>query len=153
MNEKEAARWKETFIENITDNETYELKFPTFQKFLEYVNRDFKSADRVQEAMNSLQLLKQGNRNVEELVTEFRLLSAQAGLETKTPSNHIHLIGLFQKSLNPALAKKILFSEKVPTTIKEWTKRAIQYDTNYRIAMAILGKPMNNTSNNNSNKS
>jgi ribosomal protein S6E (S10) len=40
------------------------------------------------------------------------------------------------------LAKKILFSESVPKTFKEWVDRAIQYDTNYRMAMAIMGKPM-----------
>lgn len=41
------------------------------------------------------------------------------------------------------MAKKILFSESVPKTFKEWMERAIQYDTNYRMAMAIMGKPTN----------
>jgi Ty3 transposon capsid-like protein len=138
MTEKEAARWKETYVDSITDDKTYNIKFPTIDVFLALLLRDFRSADRVQEAINALNLLKQGNRNVEELVTEFRLLTSQAGLSTESGSDNIHLIGMFRRALNPALGRKILFSESVPTTLQDWIDRAIQYDTNYRMAMAIM---------------
>ena len=62
---------------------------------------------------------------------EFRLLVGQAGLGNTSTSDHLHLIGLFQKALNPPLARKILFGDIVPTTIQDWYSKAIQYDTNF----------------------
>ena len=52
----------------------------------------------------------------------------------------IHLINYFQQGLNPAIAKKIALSDSVPTTITKWADRAVQYDTSYRLTMAMLGK-------------
>jgi hypothetical protein len=142
MTEKEALKWKETYISSITDT-TGNIKFPTIQTFWSLLDEYFKPADRVQDAVNKLSLLKQGNRPVEEIVTEFRLLAAQAGMTDETNADNLHLIQLFRNTLHPNLAKKILFSESVPKTFKGWMDRAIQYDTNYRMAMAILGKPVN----------
>lgn len=142
MTEKEALKWKETYISSIT-NGAGDIIFPTIQAFWELIDEYFKPADRIQDATNKLMILKQGNRPVEELVTEFRLLAAQAGMTNTTPADNLHLIRLFRNTLHPSLAKKILFSESVPKTFKEWMDRAIQYDTNYRMAMAILGKPTN----------
>ena len=75
------------------------------------------------------------------MITEFRLLASQAGMTDITSSDNLHLIQLFQNALNPTLAKKILLSESIPKTFKDWMDHAIQYDTNYRMAMAIIGKP------------
>ena len=55
----------------------------------------FKAANQTGNAMNKLSLMKQGNRSVEELVTEFRLLVGQTGLGNTSPSDHLHLIRLF----------------------------------------------------------
>ena len=90
--------------------------------------------------MNKLSLIKQGNQSVEELVMEFRLLVRQAGLGNTSASDHLHLIRLFQKALSPPLARKILFGDVVTTTIQNWYSKAIQYDTNFRMAQAILGE-------------
>ena len=73
-------------------------------------------------------------------MAEFRLLTSLAGMTSDTPSDNIHLINYFQRGLNPAIAKKIALSDSVPTTITEWADRAVQYDTNYRLTMAMLGK-------------
>ena len=140
MTEKEALKWKETYISSIT-NSAGEIVFPTIKQFWDLVEEYFKPADRIQDANDKLSILKQGNRPVEEMITEFRLLASQAGMTDITASDNLHLIRLFRNALHPTLAKKILFSENVPQTIKEWMNRAIQYDTNYRMAMAILGKP------------
>ena len=142
MTEKEALKWKETYLTSIT-NQDGDIIFPTIKVFWELIDEYFKPADRVQDATNKLSILKQGKRPVEELVTEFRLLAAQAGMTNETSADNLHLIRLFRNTLHPNLAKKILFSESVPKTFKEWMDRAIQYDTNYRMAMAILGKPTN----------
>lgn len=139
MTEREALKWKETYLTSITD-EAGDINFPNIKAFWELIDEYFKPADRVQDATNKLMILKQGNRPVEDLVTEFRLLASQAGMTDITDADNLHLIRLFRSALHPNLAKKILFSENVPKTFKGWMERAIQYDTNYRMAMAIIGK-------------
>jgi hypothetical protein len=144
MTEKEAVQWRELYVEQMTDMNG-DLVFPTFKKFAEELVEAFKPADRTAEAMNRLMALKQGNRTAEELVTEFRLLAAQAGLGMKSSSDHIHMIGLFRKTLHPQLANRILFGENVPETIEGWIAKAIQFDTNYRMAKVITeqNRPQN----------
>jgi macrodomain Ter protein organizer (MatP/YcbG family) len=142
MTVKEALKWKETYLTSITSS-AGDIIFPDIQTFWQLLEQYFKPADRVQDATDKLSILKQGNRPAEDLVTEFRLLASQAGMTDTTGPDNLHLIRLFRNALNTNLAKKILFSENVPKTIKDWMERAIQYDTNYRMAMAILGKPTN----------
>ena len=69
----------------------------------------------------------------------------QAELTTRSTSDNIHLIGLFRKALNYSLTHKIMFGEVIPGTIDDWFKKAIQFDTNWREAMAI---PSQNKKNN-----
>ena len=90
--------------------------------------------------MNKLTNLRQGNKTAEEIATESWLPAWQARLEKKTHSDNLHLIGLFRNTLRPALSRRILFGETVPTTFEDWVKKAIQYDTNYRMAMALTGQ-------------
>ena len=140
MTDKEALQWKELYLELLTDSTTGNIVFPTYTKFLNDLKEAFKAADRTGEAMNKLTNLRQGNKTAEEIATEFRLLAGQAGLEKTTHSDNLHLIGLFRNTLRPALSRRILFGETVPTTFEDWVKKAIQYDTNYRMAMALTGQ-------------
>ncbi|KDR65326.1 hypothetical protein GALMADRAFT_1367594 [Galerina marginata CBS 339.88] len=48
---------------------------------------------------------------------------------------------MFRKALKPQIANKILFSDKVPTTFEDWVDQATQYNANYRMAMAFMGRP------------
>jgi Retrotransposon gag protein len=116
------------------------FKYPTFKDFLEIFTLYFKPINQTQTANNQLISLRQGKRTVEEYLAEFRLLTSLAGMTADTTSDNIHLINYFQRGLNPAIAKKIALSDNVPTTIAEWSDRAVQYDTNYRLTMAMLGK-------------
>src|SRR5271168_2935914 len=147
MTDKEALQWKELYVESITDQTTGDIVFPSYAKFLTDLKEAFKAADRTGEAMNKLTNLRQGNKTAEELATEFRLLAGQAGLEKKTHSDNLHLIGLFRNTLRPTLSRRILFGETIPTTFKDWVKKAIQYDTNYRMAMALTGQTSKMTGN------
>ena len=119
--------------------------YPTFVKFITDIRKAFRSADREQDALNKLEALKQGNKTAEEIVTEFRHLVGQAGLEQKTRSDNINLIGRFRKVLNPALSRRILFGDVVPKTIEGWIDKAIQFDTQYRMAMIMTGQSLGKT--------
>ena len=82
----------------------------------------------------------------EQTVTEFKQLIGQAGLTTRSMSDNVHLIGLFRKALNYSLAHKIMFGKVIPRTIEDWFEKAIQFNTNYREAMAIFGQNKRNDS-------
>ena len=122
MNKKEARNWLELYLKNLKDPATGRLVYPTFGAFLAEVRKAFWSADRVQDAICKLENLKQGKKTAEQ---------GQAGLTTRLTSNNIHLIGLFQKTLNYSLTHKIMFGEVIPRTIDDWFEKVIQFDMNY----------------------
>jgi hypothetical protein len=83
--------------------------------------------------VNRLEMLRQGKKTVEDLNMEFLQIVGQAGMDRKTPSDHLHLIGYYRKTLEPRLSQRILFSDDVPKTIDGWMEKAIQFDTNWRM--------------------
>jgi hypothetical protein len=84
----------------------------------------------------------QGKKTAEELNTEFLQIVGQAGIDRKTPSDHLHLIRYYRKVLEPRLSCKILFSNNVPKTIDRWMERAIQYNTNWRMGNLFFNQDM-----------
>ena len=137
MSEKEAFIWRGHYINSITDKQM-KITYPTFAKFLLKLDKDFKPTDMAGEAMNKLELLRQGNRPVEKLITEFRALAQEAELEDKTNADNRHMIKLFAACINPQLKKRILFGEVVPKTYEGWVDKAIQFDSNYRMGQALM---------------
>jgi hypothetical protein len=67
--------------------------------------------------VNRQETLRQGKKTAEELNTEFLQIVKQAGMDRKTLSDHLHLIGYYRKMLEPRLSHKIFFSNNVPKTI------------------------------------
>jgi Ty3 transposon capsid-like protein len=120
----------------------------TLVTFLADVQKAFRAADRVRDAVNRLETLRQGKKTVEELNTEFLQIIGQAGMDRKTLSDHLHLIGYYRKMLEPRLSRRILFSDNVPKTINGWMEKAIQYDTNWRMGNLFLnqGEPIKSES-------
>jgi Zinc knuckle len=84
--------------------------------------------------VNRLETLRQGKKTAEELNTEFLQIVGQAGMDRKTPLDHLHPIGYYRKTLEPRLSCRILFSNDVPKTIDGWMEKAIQFDTNWRMS-------------------
>jgi hypothetical protein len=66
----------------------------------------------------------------------------QSGIDRKTLSNHLHLIGYYRKALKPRLSRKILFSNDVPKTINGWMEAAIQFDMNWRMGSLFFNQDM-----------
>jgi hypothetical protein len=130
MNNGEAANWKEYYLDTLEDPNTGMPNFSTLVTFLVDVWKAFQAADRVRDAVNRLETLRQGKKTAEELNTEFLQIVGQAGMDRKTPSDHLHLIGYNRKTLEPRLSHRILFSDDVPKTINGWMEQAIQFDTN-----------------------
>jgi Zinc knuckle len=140
MNDGEAANWKEYYLDTLEDPNTGMPNFPTLVTFLVDVRKAFRAADRVRDAVNRLETLRQGKKTAEELNMEFLQIVGQAGMDRKTPSDHLHLIGYYRKTLEPRLSRRILFSDEVPKTIDGWMEKAIQYDTNWRMGNLFLNQ-------------
>lgn len=151
MNEKEALRWKQTYLRSITNNEG-DLEFPTIRTFVDLLASYFQPANLAQDAIHKLNMLKQGKKNAEEVVTEFRLLCSQAGFSSETTTDHLHLIERLQRVLNASLIKKIMLLEKPPTTIDGWVDKAIFFDTMYRNTMEVLAQKIDEGRTTNRNK-
>jgi Ty3 transposon capsid-like protein/Zinc knuckle len=138
MNDGEAANWKEYYLNTLEDPNTGMPNFPTLVTFLADVRKAFRAANRVHDTVNRLETLRQGKKTAEELNTEFLQIVGQAGMDRKTPSDHLHLIAYYRKTLEPRLSRRILFSDDVPKTIDGWMEKAIQYDTNWRMGNLFL---------------
>jgi Zinc knuckle len=114
--------------------------------FLADIQKAFRATDRVQDAVNRLETLKQGKKTAEELNMEFLQNVGQAEMDRKTPLDHLHLIGYYIKALEPRLSHKILFSDDVPKTIDGWMEKAIQFNTNWRMGNLFFNPDMKATS-------
>jgi hypothetical protein len=90
--------------------------------------------------VNRLKTLRQGKKTAKGLNTEFLQIVGQAGMDRKTPSDHLHLIGYYMKTLEPRLSHKIFFSDDVPKTIDGWMEKAIQFDTNWRMGSLFFNQ-------------
>jgi Ty3 transposon capsid-like protein len=140
MNDGKAANWKEYYLDTLEDPNTGMPNFPTLVTFLVDVQKAFQAADRVRDAVNRLETLRQGKNTVEELNTEFLQIVGQAGMDRKTLSDYLHLIEYYRKTLEPRLSRRILFSDDIPKTIDGWMEKAIQYDTNWRMGNLFLNQ-------------
>ena len=98
----------------------------------------FCTVNPVDAAMQKLALLQHGNRPVESMITDFRLLIGEADLLTTLASDQIHLIKMFMACLNPQLKKKIIFGDIIPKTIEDWYAKATQYNLNFQLAQAMM---------------
>ena len=145
MTEKEALKWKQTFLRSIT-NDDGEMNFPTIKDFVGLLNSYFKPTNQTQDAAHQLFLLKQGKKTAEEIVMEFQLLISQAGYSSNTPSDHLHLIKKLQNVLNPALVKKIILMD---SPIEGWVDKAILIDSQYHMTRDALGRKTNEGKTNN----
>ena len=147
--EKEAAQWREAWVERNMNATTGLINYPTWDAFSAELAAGFTPFDQVGDAMHALQTLRQGAKSAEEVSVEWALLVTKAGIGNAGDTT---LINLYQKILNRPLLEKILDGDNVPTTIQGWKDKAVQLDNNYRRKLAILGKtrekrgqPTNNT--------
>ena len=94
LNDKEASKWKETYMTTIISEEG-NLRYPTYGDFLKRFTAHFKPINQAIVANAKLLTLRQGKKSVEEYVSEFRLLASLAGMDSESVSDNMHLINYF----------------------------------------------------------
>jgi hypothetical protein len=92
--------------------------------------------------VNRLETLRQGKKTAEGLNIEFLQIVGQAGMDIKTPSDYLHLMGYYRKTLEPRLSRRILFSDDVSKTMDGWMEKAIQFDTNWRMGNLFFNQDL-----------
>ena len=70
MTEKEALKWKLTYLRKITNTEG-EFVFPTGKEFLKELATYFAPTNTAQSAIHQLAMLKQGKKTAEQIITDF----------------------------------------------------------------------------------
>jgi hypothetical protein len=119
MNNGEAANWKEYNLDTLKDPNIGMPNFPTLVTFLVDVRKAFRATDWVRDMVNRLEIIRQGKKTAEELNTEFLQIVGQAGMDRKTPSDHLYLIGYYRKTLEPRLSCRILAMDVDTLTMEE----------------------------------
>ena len=67
MTEKEALKWKQTYLRSIINDEG-EIIFPMFKQFILILDHYFKPANRTRDAAHQLKILRQGKKTAEEVI-------------------------------------------------------------------------------------
>ena len=78
MKEKEALKWKQMNMRSITDEEG-EINYPPVKDFVQLLLNYFQPINQERDAVHQLSQLKQGKKTAKEVITQFQLLTAQAG--------------------------------------------------------------------------
>jgi hypothetical protein len=83
MNNGKAANWREYYLDTLKDPNTEMSNFPTLVTFLVDIQKALRATDQVQDAVNRLEMLRQGKKTAKELNTEFLQIVGQAGMDRK----------------------------------------------------------------------
>jgi len=111
--------WKENVIEELETGEIVE-------EFLTSIKKEFGSGEEESVKAAELRKLEQGGRTMEEFVQEFKRVVRGSGYEGRP------LIEEFKRKMNRGIRKKFMEAENQPVSIKQWYKRAMALDRNWR---------------------
>ena len=121
----DAARWKEQYLVSRADISILDEADTNAEQFLAKLRASFAEPHRKENALRTLQHLRQGKESVDNHNVNFRLLVEKAGLNL-THNNDI-LINMYMNSLQPRIKERIITMDQVPTTIEEWYQRAAYF--------------------------
>lgn len=138
-----ADAWKEGWYDIHLDTE-----WGTFKDFLDKFIEAFKAIDKPGDALHKMKTIGMNrNETAEEYTDQFKNWVTDSGLK-----EDLSVIDYYRTGLPKQLRDKILNCETPPTTIKDWYKKAIQFDNNWRKSQAITNllrsqNPPNTTNN------
>ena len=122
--------------------ETGEIKFETAGEFLAEIRREFGGGDEKLVKVVELKKIEQERRTMEEFVQDFRRVARESSYEGYP------LIEKFKWGMNGSIRRKLMEIENQSGLIKQWFKRAIALDRNWRESRreeeTLRGKKENN---------
>ena len=95
-------------------------------EFLTEIEREFGDEDEELIKVAELKRIEQGSKTIKEFVQEFKRI-ARGSRYKGYP-----LIEEFKQGMNGVIRRKLIEAENQPSSIKQWCKRAIALDRNWR---------------------
>ena len=106
--------------------EAGELEFETVGKFLAEIKKKFGGGEEELVKAVELRKLEQGGRMMEEFVQEFKKAVRESGYEGQP------LVEEFKRGMNREIRRKLMEAENQSSSIKQWYRRAMALDRNWR---------------------
>src|ERR1700733_4750118 len=134
MTDGSASAWKEAYIQDKAVL-TGGFNFGTWLDFVKVFKEGFTPINEAGNAHLKLKGFKQGERDVKDYISDFRIYAAKSG----STSDEV-LSEYFMDGLHPRLLEKVFNMEKLPVRISEWFTAASKYNAQWRHVHAIVGK-------------
>jgi len=110
----------------LEDLEVEEIEFELVGEFLAKIKKKFGGEDEELVKVVELKRMEQGERLMEEFVQDFKRVARESSYK------ECPLIEEFKQGINRAIRRKLMKAENQPGSIKQWFKRAIALDRNWR---------------------
>ena len=115
--------WKENMIEEL---ESGEVEYESVEEFLTCLKKEFGGGEEESVKAAELRKLEQGGKTMEEFVQEFKRAARESGYEGRP------LVKEFKRGMNGGIRRKLMETENPPASIKQWYRRAMALDRNWR---------------------
>jgi len=89
------------------------------------IKKEFREGEKLVKVAE-LKRLEQGGRTMEEFVQEFRRAARGSGYEERP------LVEEFKRGMNGVIKRKLIETERPPTSIEQWYKCATNLDRHWR---------------------
>ena len=110
----------------IEELEAGEVEFELVKEFLTCLKKEFRGEEEELVKVAELRKLEQGGKTMEEFVQEFKRAARGSKYERKP------LVEEFKQGINGGIRRKLMEAENPPTSIKQWYRRAMALDRNWR---------------------
>ena len=115
--------WKENIMEEL---EAGEVEYESVEEFFTILKKEFGGGEEELVKAAELRKLEQGGKTMEEFVQEFKRAARGSGYEGRL------LVEEFKRGINGGIRRKLMEAENPPTSIKQWYRRAMALDRNWR---------------------
>ena len=106
--------------------EAGEVKYETAEEFLMSLKKEFGRGEEETVKAAELRKLEQEGRTMEEFMQEFKWAVRGSRYEGRL------LVEEFKREMNGGIRRKLMEAENLPSSIKQWYKRATALDRNWR---------------------
>jgi len=115
--------WKENVLEEL---ESEEMEYETAEEFLTALKKEFGGGEEESVKTVELRKMEQGGKTMEKFIQEFKRVARGSGYEGRP------LVEEFKRGINGGIRRKLMEVENPPTSIKQWYRRAMALDRNWR---------------------
>jgi len=115
--------WKENIMEEL---ESGEIEYETAEEFLISLKKEFGGEEDDVVKAAELRKIEQGGKTMEEFMQEFKRAARGSRYKGRL------LMEKFKRGMNRRIRRKLMEVENLPAFIKQWYKRAMALDRNWR---------------------